>query len=126
MRGDECIPLLGEFRPRSRAFSLPQGFLTTGLQPAPYRRVDLMDRHTTPPSPATLTHLRASNHVGTIYVGVAIGATVVGGWLSLQPAIGAWALGQVVLAACFVEWFVILHECGHGTMFRDRRANSLA
>jgi len=82
-----------------------------------------MHRLSTPPSPAVLAHLRASNRVGATYVGITAAATAVGVWLSLQPGSAVWLLGQVVLAACFVEWFVLLHECGHGTLFRDRRAN---
>jgi acyl-lipid omega-6 desaturase (Delta-12 desaturase) len=35
------------------------------------------------------------------------------GWL-------AWALGQTLLAIAFIQWFGILHECGHRTLFRRR------
>ena len=33
----------------------------------------------------------------------------------------AWAGGQVLLALGLVQWFVVLHECGHDTLFRTRR-----
>jgi fatty acid desaturase len=33
----------------------------------------------------------------------------------------AWLAGQVVLAVALVQWFVLLHECGHETLFRTRR-----
>jgi fatty acid desaturase len=35
----------------------------------------------------------------------------------------AWALGQGVLAIALLQWFVLLHECGHGVLFRNRLAN---
>ena len=34
-------------------------------------------------------------------------------------------MGQVVLGAAFVQWFVILHECGHETLFVGRRMNAV-
>ncbi len=37
-----------------------------------------------------------------------------------------WVVGQLVLAACLVQWFIVLHECGHGTLFPGRTGNVLA
>lgn len=42
-----------------------------------------------------------------------------GGW-------GMWIAGQVLLALMLVQWFVILHECGHDTLFRTRRWHPIA
>jgi fatty acid desaturase len=42
-------------------------------------------------------------------------------WLSLQPNLGAWIAGQMLTAAGLLHWFVLLHECGHETLFRSRR-----
>lgn len=41
--------------------------------------------------------------------------------LSLAGGLGLWLVGQMLLALMFVQWFVILHECGHETLFRTRR-----
>src|SRR5262249_61418709 len=32
----------------------------------------------------------------------------------------SWAIGQAVLAIAMVQWFIVLHECGHGTLFGMR------
>jgi omega-6 fatty acid desaturase (delta-12 desaturase) len=72
-----------------------------------------------PPRSADLYHLRPGNLTGTVVLGGTVAATVTGGWLSAQGAL-LWALGQVVLAGALVEWFVLLHECGHDTLFRAR------
>jgi fatty acid desaturase len=47
--------------------------------------------------------------------------TIAGFWLASQPALGAWLAGEGLLALAFVQWFVLLHECGHETLFRTRR-----
>ncbi len=44
---------------------------------------------------------------------------------ALSSSIWIWIAGQIILALAFVEWFVILHECGHRTLFRSRRMNQL-
>jgi acyl-lipid omega-6 desaturase (Delta-12 desaturase) len=78
------------------------------------------------PVPAQLTHLRPTDGAGlkvfvlaTAGTALAIGLSLVGGW-------GMWLCGQGLLALMFVQWFVILHECGHETLFRTRRWNGLA
>lgn len=83
-----------------------------------------MTPDTSPPRPAALSHLKASNLAGAIFAGLALVATAGGLWLSTQTGVPLWLVGQVVLAAAFVEWFVLLHECGHGTLFRSRSANT--
>src|SRR3989338_3849811 len=32
-------------------------------------------------------------------------------------------VGTVVLAINLLQWFVIMHECGHGTMFSNQTVN---
>jgi fatty acid desaturase len=44
-----------------------------------------------------------------------------GVWLSLRPGVAPWLAGQIVSAAALLHWFVLLHECGHETLFRSRR-----
>ena len=73
-----------------------------------------------PPSAATLAHLRTSNWAGGALLSSAALLTVVGVALSLQPNWWLWLLGQAVLAATMVEWFALLHECGHGTLFHTK------
>jgi fatty acid desaturase len=58
-------------------------------------------------------------------VSASIGITVGAIWLSLQASIWWWAAGQILLALALVQWFAVLHECGHETLFRGKRANSI-
>jgi omega-6 fatty acid desaturase (delta-12 desaturase) len=74
----------------------------------------------TPPRPADLYHLRPGNPSGAVILGATLAATAAGSWLSSHDALLVWTLGQIVLAAALVEWFVVLHECGHDTLFRAR------
>ena len=73
------------------------------------------------PYPAELTHLRPTDAAGLRVVGVAAGGTLIGFLLTFAGGFGLWIFGQVLLAVMLVQWFVILHECGHDTLFRTRR-----
>jgi omega-6 fatty acid desaturase (delta-12 desaturase) len=84
----------------------------------------MQPRHT--PSPAELVHLRPRNLHGAATAGGTLFLSALGVWLSTSGGLAAWMCGQVLLACAFVEWFVILHECGHETLFRSRRYNILA
>jgi fatty acid desaturase len=73
------------------------------------------------PVPGELTHLRPANAHGLVIVALAAAVTAAGIWLSLQPGVGLWLAGQFLTAAALLQWFVLLHECGHETLFRSRR-----
>jgi acyl-lipid omega-6 desaturase (Delta-12 desaturase) len=77
------------------------------------------------PRPAELQHLRPSNLAGALAVGGVAAATALGIALALQPRLFPWAAGQLVLAFALVQWFVVLHECGHDTLFRTRRFHAI-
>ena len=77
------------------------------------------------PRPAELQHLRASNLAGALAVGGVAATTAAGIALALQPRLVLWAAGQLILALALVQWFVILHECGHDTLFRTRRLHAV-
>jgi acyl-lipid omega-6 desaturase (Delta-12 desaturase) len=47
--------------------------------------------------------------------------TASGVWLSLLSGPALWIAGQVLTAAALLHWFVLLHECGHETLFHSRR-----
>jgi fatty acid desaturase len=59
-------------------------------------------------------------------MGLALAGTAAGVALSLLDGWRPWAAGQVLLAVMLVQWFVILHECGHATLFRTRRYHRVA
>ncbi len=71
-----------------------------------------------PPRSADLYHLKPGNLSGAVILSGTVAVTAAGGWLSTHDAVVPWAVGQIVLAVALVEWFVLLHECGHDTLFR--------
>jgi len=71
-----------------------------------------------PPAPASVAHLRPEDWRGAAVVAAAAGVTAAGVCMSLAGPLMLWAAGQAVLAISFVQWFVLLHECGHRTLFR--------
>ena len=80
----------------------------------------------TPPPPATLHHLSASNRTGLLFTLLACALTAGGIGLSLVGGPIGWTAGQLLIGLGMVEWFVLLHECGHNTLFTRARANRLA
>jgi fatty acid desaturase len=76
------------------------------------------------PSPSALVHLRPTNARGALVTAGSLLATAVGAALSTRGSWMLWAGGQILLAAALVQWFVVLHECGHDTLFRSRRLNA--
>jgi fatty acid desaturase len=79
-----------------------------------------------PPRPAALRHLHATDAAGACFVGANSALTALGAWLSLSDSLFVWAIGQILLGLAMVEWFVLLHECGHHTLFRRRGWNTAA
>lgn len=86
--------------------------------------IEASDASPAPPKPSELTHLRPSNVAGALCVGECVAITAIGFRLSLDGSVWMWAVGQVVLALSFVQWFAVLHECGHETMFRTKRLHA--
>src|SRR5215203_1123981 len=72
------------------------------------------------PASAAMGHLRSSNWAGGVLMSSAALLTVAGVGLSLQSNWFVWLLGQAVLAPTMIQWFALLHECGHGTLFRTK------
>jgi omega-6 fatty acid desaturase (delta-12 desaturase) len=85
-----------------------------------------MGRSEGAPYPADLTHLRATDAVGLRVIAIASAGTILGLLLSFAGGWALWLCGQALLAVMLVQWFVILHECGHETLFRTRRWHATA
>jgi fatty acid desaturase len=77
-----------------------------------------------PPAPATISHLRASDSAGLIVLGGAVLLTGIGLGLSMSRSLWLWVPGQALLALALVQWFALLHECGHETLFRTKALNA--
>ena len=84
-----------------------------------------MTQPRTPPGMASLDHLRPTDLAGARYVLATLALTAGGIWLALRGGWLSWIAGEVLLGIVLVEWFVVLHECGHGTLFRHRRLDTV-
>ena len=82
------------------------------------------ERGQSPPSPAAISHLRASDGAALLIVFSAAAPTVAGVLLSIQDSWWLWAIGQVLFGFAMVQWFALLHECGHETLFRTKWLNA--
>ena len=73
-----------------------------------------------PPSPAALSQLRPTDAAGATVALSCIAVTASGIALSLSSRWWVWAVGQLVFALSLIQWFALLHECGHETLFRTK------
>jgi acyl-lipid omega-6 desaturase (Delta-12 desaturase) len=78
------------------------------------------------PQLEAVRHLQPRDSAGWCFSGLACGATAAGLGLALSGSLLAWAVGQALLGFAFVQWFVLLHEAGHHTLFRTRWLNRAA
>jgi fatty acid desaturase len=79
-----------------------------------------------PPSIAQLAHLRPRDWTGFLYLAWSLALTALALTLSALDAWSLWLLGQLLLAVALLQWFVLLHEAGHNTLFRTPRLNRWA
>lgn len=68
--------------------------------------------------------LAPSDLIGGLYVAGASSATMLALWLSTRTSAIAWLAGQLLLALVLLQWLVLLHEAGHGSLFRSRGLNT--
>lgn len=73
-----------------------------------------------PPFPVELRHLAPRDGPGWGAVGGCVLLTGGGIALAATPSWALWAVGQALLTVALVQWFIILHECGHDILFRKR------
>ena len=78
------------------------------------------------PVPVDLTHLRPDDRSGFAVLAMTMAGTAAGILLSIRDAWAPWAAGQMLLGVMLVQWFVVLHECGHDTLLRTRRLHAIA
>lgn len=70
--------------------------------------------------------LAASDAVGLAFLAAALGVTVLGLALAASAHWLPWLAGQAILACAFLQWFILLHEAAHLSLFRTRGLNLLA
>lgn len=73
-----------------------------------------------------LSALQPRNSIGALYCLIATFLSVSGVALSLFDNRVAWICGQLVLAIALLQWFLLLHEAGHQTLFRSKNMNTIA
>ena len=78
------------------------------------------------PTPSDLAHLRPTDVLGAVVLAGAGGLTAGSLVLSARREWWLWLAGQILLALSLIQWFAILHECGHETLFRTRRFHAIA
>jgi len=70
--------------------------------------------------------LAPNNAVGAAYLLQCVAFTYGGFMLADSAGLFGWLSGQLLLAAAWLQWFVLLHETGHHTLFTNRSLNILA
>jgi omega-6 fatty acid desaturase (delta-12 desaturase) len=71
-------------------------------------------------------HLKPRDSLGFVYLCLAVGLTSVSLGLSVSHNVGWWLAGQILLCFAFLQWFALLHEAGHKTLFRSARLNKIS
>ena len=70
-----------------------------------------------------MASLAPSNAMGALIVSESTLLSAVGIGLSAQRPLPLWLLGQLLLGVAMLQWFVVLHEAGHLTLFKSRGGN---
>ncbi len=70
--------------------------------------------------------LKPRNSKGALHFSLSMALTAMGIWLSSFDTLLVWGAGQIVLAVAFLQWFILLHEAGHRTLFRSKSLNTAA
>jgi fatty acid desaturase len=79
-----------------------------------------------PPDASELSNLKPRNSRGVQYLFLTTVLSFAGIWLSLFDSIFVWGTGQGILAVALLQWFILLHEAGHRTLFRSKALNTAA
>lgn len=72
------------------------------------------------PTAREVAHLRATDSAGALRLVLTVACTASGIALSAAASPFAWLGGQLILSIAMVQWFCLLHEAGHHTLFRSR------
>src|SRR4051794_34400476 len=81
--------------------------------------------HTVEPDVADYRHLQPSDAAAAFIVVRCAALTAAAVALCFSSSWIAWLAGEALLAIALVQWFIVLHEAGHATLFRTRWANTV-
>lgn len=76
-----------------------------------------------PPTAGSLARLKPRDCLGFAYLLSAIATTSTAIILASLGSWPVWLLGQLVLALALLQWFILVHEAGHQTLFRTNALN---
>lgn len=79
-----------------------------------------------PPSISSFNHLKPKDWIGASFVAACLTVTGLSIWLSTFQNPFVWLLAQIALAFAMLQWFVLIHEAGHKTLFRSVRLNKFS
>lgn len=85
-----------------------------------------MDGTSSPPSAAQVAHLRPDGLTALGHVSANLAAFAAALGMSAVGQLWLWIPGQLLLGCAFLHAFILLHEAGHGTLFRQRALNLIA
>ncbi len=97
----------------------------TNVKPPTNRFVPRIANSETAPPLSQFSHLRASDSIGAIIVIGCSAMTGIAIYLSTSAHLAVWLPGQLLLAFALLQWFVLIHEAGHKTLFRSSALNKL-
>ncbi len=78
------------------------------------------------PDETSYANLKPRDSLGFVYLFLAVGLTSLSIALSACLHWGWWLAGQVLLSLAFLQWFALLHEAGHKTLFRTAWLNKFS
>ena len=81
---------------------------------------------TSPPPISEFKCLKPSDGIGAMFVIGCSVATGVAIYLSTVDHWSFWLVGQMLLAFAMLQWFVLIHEAGHKTLFKSAIGNKLS
>ncbi len=87
-------------------------------------RVKSADKH--PPEISRFLHLQPRNWIGGLFVLMCSTVTGLSIYFSTFQHPLIWTLAQITLAFAMLQWFVLIHEAGHKTLFKNVRLNKFS
>ena len=78
------------------------------------------------PAISEFANWRSSDLLGALFLIFGLSLTGLAVFLSSSEQTSIWLTGQILVAVAFVQWFAILHEAGHKTLFRTQALNHVA
>ncbi len=76
-----------------------------------------------PPAISNFSHLKPSDSIGAIYVLGCLAFTCLAIYFSTSQHVLIWGASQIALAVALLQWFALIHEAGHKTLFKSVRWN---